>query len=259
MPLARLLGLPRFLSRKLLYKPEHSLIDQSLHARLGVDTTNGDGFGVGWYGSGSRNPRPSSAPSSRPGTTETCARSQATSSRPLFLAHIRASTGTAVQQTNCHPFRYGRWIWVHNGLVRDFHLTEARPRACRRRVAVRLKSRDLRTRRYFSTWRSRSACRTILQERSRRMVGFVEEVGHRHGTQHPIQMTIGTTDGNDVWAFRYSSEGNSRTLYYSSDVRALRELYPDRDAPAGDLGRVAAHRLGAAWRSPRSVERGARI
>jgi predicted glutamine amidotransferase len=41
-------------------------------------------------------------------------------------------------------------------------------------------------------------------------------------------MTIGTTDGNNIWAFRYSSEGDSRTLYYSSDVKALRELYPDR-------------------------------
>ena len=60
------------------------------------------------------------------------------------------------------------------------------------------------------------------------MVGFVEEVGHRHGTEHPIQMTIGTTDGKDVWAFRYSSEGKSRTLYYSTDVRTIRELHPER-------------------------------
>jgi glutamine amidotransferase len=37
------------LLEELLYKPEHSLIDQSLHARLGPHTTNGDGFGVGWY------------------------------------------------------------------------------------------------------------------------------------------------------------------------------------------------------------------
>ncbi|CAM5693246.1 Gamma-glutamyl-hercynylcysteine sulfoxide hydrolase [Streptomyces griseorubiginosus] len=33
----------------ILYKPAHSLIDQSLHSRLGVETTNGDGFGVGRY------------------------------------------------------------------------------------------------------------------------------------------------------------------------------------------------------------------
>src|SRR5919107_412055 len=83
------------LLEELLYKPDHSLIDQSLHARLGVETTNGDGFGVGWYGA----------------NTETPA---------VFHAHIRASTGTAVQQTNCHPFRHGRWLWVHNGLVHDF-------------------------------------------------------------------------------------------------------------------------------------------
>ena len=32
-----------------LYKPDHSLIDQSMHSRMGVETTNADGFGVGWY------------------------------------------------------------------------------------------------------------------------------------------------------------------------------------------------------------------
>ena len=35
-----------------LLKPKHSLIDQSLHSRLGAETTNGDGFGIGWYGVG---------------------------------------------------------------------------------------------------------------------------------------------------------------------------------------------------------------
>ena len=34
---------------ELLVKRDRSLIDQSLHSRLGATTTNGDGFGVGWY------------------------------------------------------------------------------------------------------------------------------------------------------------------------------------------------------------------
>jgi predicted glutamine amidotransferase len=34
---------------QVLYTPVHSLIDQSLHSRLGAETTNGDGFGAGWY------------------------------------------------------------------------------------------------------------------------------------------------------------------------------------------------------------------
>ena len=40
---------------------------------------------------------------------------------PLLFAHIRASSGSPIQQTNCHPFRYGRWLWMHNGVIRDFH------------------------------------------------------------------------------------------------------------------------------------------
>jgi len=53
-----------------LYTPVHSLIDQSLHSKLGAETTNGDGFGVGWYDT---TPAPGcSAASNRPGTTRTC-------------------------------------------------------------------------------------------------------------------------------------------------------------------------------------------
>src|SRR5262245_65592130 len=42
-------------------------------------------------------------------------------SRGIVFAHVRASTGTPVQRSNCHPFRHGRWLWMHNGLVRGFH------------------------------------------------------------------------------------------------------------------------------------------
>ena len=214
------------LIEELLYKPDHSLIDQSLHARLGVDTTNGDGFGLGWYGANSESP--AVFHSIEPAWNDRNLREVAGHVESgLFLAHIRASTGTAVQQTNCHPFRHGRWIWVHNGLVRDF----AR---LKRDLAL-----DVDESLYASIEGSTDsellfylALTFGLEEDPpaavERMVGFVEEVGHRQGTEHPIQMTIGTTDGNNVWAFRYSSEGDSRTLYYSSDVRALRELYPDR-------------------------------
>ena len=91
----------------LLYRPEHSLIDQSRHARLGVETTNGDGFGVGWYAPDVE--LPAVFRSIEPAWNDRNLR-EVTSHvhSPLFLAHIRASTGPAVQQTNCHPFRYGR-------------------------------------------------------------------------------------------------------------------------------------------------------
>jgi predicted glutamine amidotransferase len=104
---------------ELLYKPDHSLIDQSLHARLGVETTNGDGFGVDCYGATTDTPAifRSVEPAWNDRNLHEVVGHVESS---LLLAHIRASTGTAVQQTNCHPLRYGRWLWVHNGLVREF-------------------------------------------------------------------------------------------------------------------------------------------
>ncbi|HEX4070316.1 MAG TPA: class II glutamine amidotransferase, partial [Planctomycetaceae bacterium] len=37
-----------------LFKAEHSLIDQSLSSQSKDTPTNGDGFGVGWYGDRNR-------------------------------------------------------------------------------------------------------------------------------------------------------------------------------------------------------------
>jgi len=60
-----------------------------------------------------------------------------------------------------------------------------------------------------------------------RAVGLIEETGRRHGIQYPVQMTVATTDGTTTWAFRYSSEGRSRSLFHSTDISALRLQYPD--------------------------------
>ena len=86
-----------------LYTPAHSLIDQSLHSRLGAETTNGDGFGVGWYDAA---PVPGVFRGIEPAWNDANLRELAGHvSSPLFFAHIRAAIGSAVQQTNCHPFR----------------------------------------------------------------------------------------------------------------------------------------------------------
>ena len=106
------------LLEKALYSPAHSLIDQSLHARLGAEPTNGDGFGIGWYDSA---PAPGVFRSIEPAWNDHNLRELAGHvSSPHFFAHIRAAIGSAVQQTNCHPFRHGRWLWMHNGLVSGF-------------------------------------------------------------------------------------------------------------------------------------------
>jgi glutamine amidotransferase len=60
-------------------------------------------------------------------------------------------------------------------------------------------------------------------------VGLIEEVGHKHGVEHPMQMTVATTDGTSIWAFRYSSERDSRSLFFSTDIPTVRELHPELD------------------------------
>jgi hypothetical protein len=35
------------------------------------------------------------------------------------------------------------------------------------------------------------------------------------------------SDGVSIWAFRYSSERDSRSLFYSTAIETLRGLYPD--------------------------------
>ncbi|WP_030669414.1 class II glutamine amidotransferase [Streptomyces cellulosae] len=210
----------------ILYKPAHSLIDQSLHSRLGVETTNGDGFGVGWYPQESID-TPALLRDVGPAWNNRNLREIADHVRsPLFFAHIRASTGTAVQQSNCHPFRYGRWMWMHNGGITDFHLVR---RDLTLQVDPELYSAiegttDSETMFYLAL--------TLGLEQDppgavARMVGLVERSGREHGIEFPLQMTIAVTDGERLWAFRYSTQGTSRSLFYSTRVDTLRKLHPD--------------------------------
>ena len=104
---------------ELLFKTQHGIVDQSLHARMGAEPTNGDGFGLGWYGSGEG---PALYHSVSPAWADPNLRELAGHiSSPLFLAHVRAAIGSPVQQTNCHPFREGNWLFVHNGYIEHFH------------------------------------------------------------------------------------------------------------------------------------------
>ena len=208
----------------LLYTPKHSLIDQSLHSTMGAETTNGDGFGIGWYG---ERETPGTFHSVEPAWSDRNLRDLAAHVRsPLVFAHIRATSGSPVQQTNCHPFRHERWLWMHNGVLGDFSRVK--------RDLVLAIDPDL----YPAIEGSTDSevffylALTLGLEDDppgavARAVGLIEEIGRKHGVEHPVQMTVATTDGVRVWAFRYSSEGRSRTLFYSTRVDTLRQQHPE--------------------------------
>jgi predicted glutamine amidotransferase len=212
----------------LLFRPKHSIIDQSLHAKLGGFTTNGDGFGIGWYGDGGGT-APGVFKSIHPAWNDENLREVATQIRtPLLFAHVRASSGTPVQRSNCHPFRYGRWLWMHNGSLAGF-------RQVKRDLVMEVDpslypqiegSTDTETLFFLAlTFGLADDPPTAVA----RAVGLVEDVGRRHGVEYPVHMTVATSDGESVWVFRYSSEKATSSLYYSTEVSQVRRLYPELD------------------------------
>ena len=103
---------------EVLFKTDHSLIDQSLRATDSANTTNGDGFGIGWYG---KRDVPGVYKDIRPAWNDSNLQALAAQiESPMFLAHVRATTGSPVQRTNCHPFNYEKWLFVHNGAINEF-------------------------------------------------------------------------------------------------------------------------------------------
>jgi predicted glutamine amidotransferase len=214
------------LLEELLYNRQNSLIVQSLHSRLGAEETNGDGFGVGWYG---EQETPAVFHSIEPAWNERNLRELAGHIvSPLVFAHIRASTGSPVQQTNCHPFRHGRWLFMHNGFVDGFHEIK-RDLAFAVDPSLYAEMEGTTDTELMFFLALTFGLMDNPPEAVARMVGLVEATGREHGVKFPFQGTIATTDGECIWAFRYSSEGKSRSLFFSTDLRALRELYPDNE------------------------------
>ena len=227
---------------ELLFKPKHSLIDQSLAARAGETTTNGDGFGVGWYGTATT---PGLYKGVQPAWSDEnllnlCSQIKS----PLFMAHVRSTTGTPIQQTNCHPFRHGRWLFQHNGVLRDF-------KRIKRDLVLAIDPS------FFSDVAGSTDSEVMfflaltfgLEDNViagvERMVGFVEDVGRKNGVAQPVQMTLAIMDGRTLYAFRYSSEGHSRTLFHSASIATLREHFPNVRTFSDDARAVVSEPLGS--------------
>ena len=221
----------------LLFRPTHSLIDQSLHSRLGATTTNGDGFGIGWYGEG---PEPALFKGVDPAGSDPNLREIAGQIKtPLMFAHVRASTGTAVQRSNSHPFRWGRWLWMHNGSVKSFHdlKYDLALHVAPALFPDILGTTDSELLFYLALSYGLVHDPVAAVERT---VGLVEQLAAARGIADPVQMTAAASDGVRIWVFRYASDGHARSLFYSTQMEHLRQLYPDIEviARASDETRI---------------------
>jgi predicted glutamine amidotransferase len=211
---------------EILFKSRHGLVDQSLHARMGAEPTNGDGFGLGWYGAGVE---PGVYRSVAPAWADPNLRELAQHiESPLFVAHVRAAIGSPVQQTNCHPFRHGRWLFVHNGFLAGFA-------DLRRDLMFAIQPHR------FPAIHGSTDTEVIFHlalsfgleanpiDALERTVGFIETTAARRGIDDAVQGTFGVSDGSTLWAVRYATVGEPRSLFASADARAIRHLYPGNE------------------------------
>jgi predicted glutamine amidotransferase len=226
------LGSPVLLE-DLLSEPGHSLLAQSANPTFRAEPANGDGFGVGWVGG---QPTPGVFRSVEPAWNDRNLREvSAHITSGCIFAHVRASTGSPVQLTNCHPFRHRRWMFMHNGLIHGF-------RALKRDLAMAVDPElypDIEGSTDTEVLFNLALTYGLEHDPPAavaRAVGVVEEVAQRHGIPFPMLGTIATTDGRTLYAFRYSTEGRSPSMFHSSDVATLRTQYPDNPL----LGRISA-------------------
>ena len=211
------LGAPIFLS-ELLFEPENSLIDQSLHARESISTTNGDGFGIGWY---AHRAEPGVFRDVLPAWNDENLQAIAQQIRSgLFLAHVRASTGTSTSRANCHPFRHGRWLFMHNGQIGGWW-------EVRRRIEAEIAPEFYRLR-IGTTDSEAMFCLALSNgldaepERAlARTVGQVERAMAEAGVERPLRLSLALADSERIIALRYSSDANSPTLYAGIGAETL--------------------------------------
>jgi len=204
---------------ELILQPHNALIHQSLRARLAPTVTNGDGFGVGWYGA---RPEPGVFRDILPAWNDPNLRNIAQQVRSrLFMAHVRASTGTATSRANCHPFAFGRWLFMHNGQIGGY----AR---LRRRFEALLDDRHYAAR--VGTTDSELIFLLLLQHGLDEapiaaltgVVALIERVMGEDGEAgEPFRFTAALSDGRCVWAWRHASDATPPSLHYRQTPTGL--------------------------------------
>jgi predicted glutamine amidotransferase len=133
----------------------------------------------------------------------------------LFFAHVRATTGTAVNRSNCHPFIWKNWTFMHNGKIGNWH-------SCRKDVEdlidhVHYPHREGTTdsEALFLVSLSKGLTRDPIQA-IQKTLRDVSSIMDKHHSDEPMRISCALTNGKDIWAFRYSSDDQSPSMYYGS-------------------------------------------
>jgi len=181
-----------------------------LHAEEGKTDTNGDGFGMAWYGA---RKEPGQFRDTYPAWSDPNLLSLARHVKSgLFLAHVRASTGSATSRNNCHPFTYKNWSFMHNGVVRGY--------GGFRKAVDQMIPDALYDQRKGAT-DSEAAFLIALGDglmddpkaAMARTIGKLEALARASSERPFMRFTAAFSDGKRLFAVRYASDKFAPTLY----------------------------------------------
>jgi predicted glutamine amidotransferase len=196
----------------LVCKPQHSLVRQSLRADQAKAVTNGDGFGIGWYG---ERDAPGVYREVMPAWSDENLLALCSNVRShLFFAHVRAATGTGIARQNCHPFHYGPYLFMHNGQIGGYgqlrrtlearlpdHLYAQRKGATDSELMFLLIIAKLET--------GESVTQAVAQ-----VLGEIQAMMTVLQVTEPLRFAAALADGKQLHAIRFSSDKRAPTLYF---------------------------------------------
>lgn len=228
-------GEPAYIA-DLIFTPAHSLIHQSRAAHSCKTTVNADGFGIAWY---DRRPEPGIYKDVRPAWSDPNLMQIARQLQSgLFLAHVRASTGTATSYDNCHPFACDRWSFMHNGQIGGYgairrHLEAAIPDTLYPERHGTTDSEAL-----FLTACGFGLDRDPIGAMARAVGHF--EAGSRQGGSTPhMRFTACWSNGNRSFAARYASDAFAPSLYWQRQPGGVLVVSEPLDDAPSDWTEVA--------------------
>lgn len=202
-------GNPLYLE-ELVSSPAHSLIEQSHCASRAKTATNGDGFGIAWYGD---RPEPGRYRDILPAWSDCNLRSLARQIRsPLFLAHVRAATNGGTRRDNCHPFVHGPWSFMHNGQIAGFEMIRRRMEALLSDELFLARTGTTDSEMLFLLAMQMGMANDPLGGVSR-AIAIVEQLSAEQGVNTLVRFTAAFSDGKTLHAIRYATDHKPPTLY----------------------------------------------
>jgi predicted glutamine amidotransferase len=213
---------------EIITKPSSSLVEQSMNAKMSytkdgnILSTNGDGFGVGWY---DEKLEPGLFKESDPAwasenLSEICSQINAR----IFMAHIRAASTGAVQRTNSHPFKYKNILFQHNGYLENFD-------KIRRDMHSELSDEfyncikgttDSEAFFYLALTYGLAKDPKAAFEKS---IKFLIKAYKKHKLKPEFNLSCAMSDGKSIYTIRYSINRRANSQFYSNDKNCLKNIY----------------------------------